>query len=153
MHSCTVYVQHVCGQLSFFRLICNCGSREVQIFCVWWPIRPIQCTQRFCFCFIPFNSWVGMGRSWKIQIVEMRKCAWKFPSSGCRLPLDEITYSETLTLCASAKQWLVAEVLLAQMPLEAFPERLADFHRNHLNSNDGHVFQSRTCHFFRCFLI
>jgi hypothetical protein len=26
-----------------------------------------------------------------------------------------------LTLCASAKQWLVAEVLLAQMPLEAFP--------------------------------
>eukprot|EP00435_Cladocopium_sp_Y103_P011248 s3540_g2.t3 len=38
-----------------------------------------------------------------------------------RLLLDEITCSETLTLCASSKQWLVAEVLLAQMALEAFP--------------------------------
>eukprot|EP00435_Cladocopium_sp_Y103_P006855 s3540_g2.t1 len=38
-------------------------------------------------------------------------------SAERRLLLDEITCSETLTLCASSKQWLVAEVLLAQMAL------------------------------------
>ena len=71
--------------------------------------------------------------------------------SSCRLLSDEITYSETLALCASAKQWLVAEVLLAQMRLEALPQILADFHREHLKTNDVDMFQQDIIAHFQMF--